>query len=189
MKKTLIPNSIIVFSIIYFTIMIWGFILMENRIGFLFYAIILAIFCTVLLYERDKLACILKIEDYKLKFKYIFPNVKNLEIELYKIHGDITLKRSHGRDFAGGFPTLSNYLNYRWYFSADRYELEFWYEGKLKIVSFQANVIGLKSFLDSVIYYANVVNEGEIRYSKSNLGKAELATELSALAIKLLIKS
>lgn len=92
-------------------------------------------------------------------------------------------------NFAGGFPTLSNYLNYRWYFSADMYELEFWYEGELKIVAFQANIIGLKPFLDSVIYYANVINEGEIRYSKSNLGKVELATELSGLAIKLLIKS
>jgi hypothetical protein len=189
MKKTLIPNSIIIFSIIYFTIMIWGFTSTENRMGFLFYAVILAIFSIGFIYERDKFACILKIEDYKLKFNYIFLNVKNIEIDLYKIQGDITLKRFHGRDFAGGFPTLSNYLNFRWYFSAERYELEFWYEDKLKTVPFQANIIGLKSFLDSVIYYANVINEGEIRYSKSNLGKAELATELSALAIKLLIKS
>jgi hypothetical protein len=169
--------------------MIWGFISTGNRIGFLFYAVVLAIFSIVFIYERDKFACILKIEDYRLKFKYIFPNIKNVEIDLYKIHGDITLKRFHGRDFAGGFPTLSNYLNYRWYFSADRYELEFWYEGKLKIVPFQANIIGLKSFLDSVIYHANVINKGEIRYNKSNLGKAELVTELSTLAIKLLIKS
>ena len=60
---------------------------------------------------------------------------------------------------------------------------------KLKIVPFQANIIGLKSFLDSVIYHSNVINKGEIRYNKSNLGKAELVTELSTLAIKLLIKS
>ena len=189
MKKTLIPNSIIIFSIIYFTIMIWGFISTENRIGFLFYAVILAIFFISFIYERDKLACILKIEDYKLMFNYIFPNINNIAIELYKIQGNITLKRFHGRDFSGGFPTLSNYLNYRWYFSADRYELEFWYDGELKIIPFQANLIGLKSFLDSVIYNANVINEGEIRYSKSYLGKAELATELSVLTIKLFIKS
>ena len=189
MKKTLIPNSIIIFTIIYLTIMMWGFLSTENRIGFLFYAVILAIFCIGFVYERDKFACILKIEDYNLKFNYIFPNVKNVEIELYKIQGDITLKRFHGRDFAGGFPTLSNYLNYRWYFSADKYELEFWYEDKLKIVPFQANIIGLKSFLDSVIYYANVINEGNIQYNESNLGKQELAAELSVLAIKLLIKS
>ena len=189
MKKTLIPNSIIVFTIIYSTIMIWGFISTENRIGILFYAAILAIFSIGFVYERDKFACIMKIEDYKLKFNYVFPNIKDIDIELYKIRGDITLKRFHGRDFAGGFPTLSNYLNFRWYFSADKYELEFWYEDKLKTVPFQANIIGLKTFLDSVIYHANVINEGEIRYNKSNIGKTELATELSILAIKLLIKS
>lgn len=187
MKKTFIPNSIILFSIIYSTIIIWGITSIENRTGLLFYSIILAIFFVIFVYERDSLACILKIEDYKLKFSYIFPNKKDIEIELYKIQGDIILRRFHGREFAGGFPTLSNYLNYRWYFSADRYELEFWYAGELTKISFQANLIGLKSFLDSVVHYANAINNGEIRHTASNLGKIELASELSTLAVKLLI--
>lgn len=159
----------------------------ENRGGLFFYSIILAIFSIIFIYQRDSLACILKIEDYKLKFNYIFPNKQNVEIDLHKIQGDIRLRRFHGREFAGGFPTLSNYLNYRWYFSADRYELEFWYAGELKVISFQANIIGLKSFLDSVIYYANVINKGNISHTTSNLGRIELASELSTLAIKLLI--
>ena len=38
--------------------MIWGFISTENIIGFLFYAVVLAIFSIVIIYERDKFACI-----------------------------------------------------------------------------------------------------------------------------------
>ena len=188
MKKTLIPNSIIVFSTIYFTIMLWGFTSTENRVGLLFYAFILPVFIITFIYLREPNVSILKIENYQLKVKYIFPNKKDIEIDLYKIKGNITLRRFHGRDFAGGFPTWADYLNFRWYFTAEKYELELLYFDEIMIIPFQTNIIGLKSFLDSVIMYANAINDGKITYNKSNLAKIELSQGLSELAIKLLIE-
>lgn len=168
--------------------MLWGFTSTENRIGFLFYALILPIFIITFIYLREPNASILKIENYQLKVGYIFPNKKDIEIDLYKVKGNITFRRFHGRDFAGGFPTWADYLNFRWYFTAEKYELEFLYSDKIIIIPFQANIIGLKSFLDSVITYANAINDGKIAHNKSNLSKMELGQLVSEIAIKLLVE-
>lgn len=187
MKKTLIPNSIILFLFTYITVMGWGIIVAENRYGIFFYGFSLFIFFVIVIYNREPQASILKIEDNKLKVKYFFPNNKDIEVDFYKIQGNMILRRYYDGKFAGGLPSWPEYLNYRWYFSPERYELELTYGGEHKVLSFQVNIILFKRFLETLVESTNSINKDKIQQIESTTGKSELMMTFSELVIKLII--
>ncbi|SOD93491.1 hypothetical protein SAMN06269250_4514 [Spirosoma fluviale] len=167
--------------------MVWAVASAENKIGLVFYAIVLAAFFVVVIYYRDSLACVLKLEDHKLKVDYVFPPKEDLSIDLFKIQSNIVLRRYQGQYFAGGLPAWPDYWNYKWYFASERYELEFLYDGKLETLSFQVNIINFRKFLNSLIANINALNTYKIQSIDNNFSKGELAVELSTMIIKLVI--
>jgi len=187
MKKTFIPNSVLFFTTVYLAVIAWGLVTADNKIGVTFYAVVLALFFISIIYKRDPFASILSIEDYRLKVNYFFPGKQTIEIDLYKVQSDVIVKRYYAGHFAGGFPGLLEYLNYKWYFTSEKYELEFMYDGEYKVIPVQVNLLGFRRFLESFVQSVNAVNRSQMKSLQSDFGKLDLAVELSELVIRHLI--
>ena len=167
--------------------MFWAIDSADNKIGIIFYSIVLALFFVWVIHFREPFACVLKVEDGRLKIDYLFPDVKNVEIDLYKIEGDIVLKRYYQGSFAGGLPSWPEYINYRWYFTSEKYELEFVYNGEVRIFPLHTNIIGFKRFLRLLITSINLFRERKLKSIDNGFGKKELAIDVAIEVIKIIV--
>lgn len=92
------------------------------------------------------------------------------------------LERYYMGEKVGGFPRMPDYLNYRWYFASEKYQLSFQYSGNEELIklTIQPNIIGFESFMKKVVQQTNIVLEDA---NQANTSVRSLSKSLFRLAI------
>lgn len=175
MVKTIPSNNIIVFPLIFLSTIVWGSITSEKVLGVVFYAFVLGIFFSLTMYIRESNMAFLRIEEGILKVRYLFKRKENRDIMLYKIEGHIELERHIGGQLVSTFPDASDYLNYSWYFTPEKFLLRMHVEGKMEEIYFNVNILRFKYFMLEFVKKLHSINDDKLKTITTNFDTTTLS--------------
>lgn len=187
MLRTVPSNNLILFPLIILATTVWGFSIADNLSGFVFISTALIVFLVLFAYFREPNMAFLKIEEGVLKIRYLFKRKRNRDIGLYKIDGHIELNRYIGGEFVSSFPGTSDYLNYRWYFTPETFELIFEYEGRLETFDFNVNVIGFRYFMSGLLEKLHSINSDKLKTVTTNFDTSQVATSWASVLVRFFV--
>jgi len=154
--RTLIPNGIIFLGLLYGSVLTVALRQAENWGGVVFLGIVFFLILLFVWYYRNKFDCLLNVTNAAFRISYLNPLIADQAFAVADISSNITVKRYIYSEFRGGFPRAVDYLNLRWYFLPERYELSFIYQGEPVTITVQPNLIGLENVLNVLVKQANI---------------------------------
>ncbi|MES2731806.1 MAG: hypothetical protein V4714_08660 [Bacteroidota bacterium] len=158
LAKTLIPNSVIIWVVLYLTIVVLMFTHAENWRAPLLYTILLAGLIYLAWLYRNKFDCRLILSESEFLVYYYNPSISNKRFELKQIKSNIKLERYYIGEQVRVFPHWRDYINYKWYFISDKYRVTFYSGDQNTLIDMiiQPNIIGFQKFMKKLVKSTNL---------------------------------
>lgn len=156
LARTLVPNGILLLALLYGSVLTVALQQAEKWEGVVFLGIVFFLILLFVWYYRNKYDCLLTVTDATFSVGYVNPLLANQSFAIADIQSNITVRRYIYREFMGGFPRLSDYLNLRWYLLPEVYELSFQYQNEPVTLITQPNLIGLEKAMNKLVRQANL---------------------------------